>query len=227
MVEQERRRSELDFWGGHSLKDSCEWVELPGGLFLYDFHRIAYEFGEIKKLDYYLDLFERLEEYLDTNQGEPVKILAPGDVVNLASYPKGTIVRFGIDIDKPVRFRRREFKQLEENWGIITQTNFAGRYYDLLIGWSFDEGEEVNLYNPEHMYTNFRLEEITVGETIHSRLIEPTIDYLSRLLGLNKWQYLLRFNWVEIWKFGTEVRQREKEPQRIPSRVLNAKPVLQ
>ena len=51
MTGQERFR-EIEPWDGHTLKDSCEWVDLPGGL-LYDFHRIVHDFREIKNSEFY------------------------------------------------------------------------------------------------------------------------------------------------------------------------------
>ena len=157
--------------------------------------------------------FMNLENYLDSDQGKPIKTLREGDVFKLEDYPKGTIVRFGIDVDEPRWPWGRRLRQSEESWGVITQFNWAGKYYDLLVGWSFDEDNEVDPYNPEHKYTNFRFPIIVVGETIHTRIVEPTIDYVKRLLGSNKWQYFSRFNWVEIWKFGIEVREVEKAQQ--------------
>ena len=210
MVERDGQ-SEVEFWQGHSLDDDCPWKNVERS-FLDEVHS-TFARPDIRKA------FNTLKEFIETNEGKPVKRLAHGEQFRISEYPKGTIIRFSRDKCWKAFFGYKT-ASYEDEWGILTQEEFRGEYYDVIVG--FSKGQLDDGYpplHPHHMLYGYR----EVGKVVHSRTIEPD-DSLLKLetrFKINRHQALRRINWIEVWRFGEEVRTRAEEYQTATQRLLN------
>lgn len=215
------RFNEVEFWNGHSLADDCPWEEIH-------FHfkdvrdEMLYSMSKVGSFKEKNRLFSQLRQYIESNQGRPIRRLGQEEQFRLVDRPKGTIIRFSGDINKPAALIGREFRQYEDEWGLLTQDKFAEEFFDVVIGFTAEQlSRQTAPYGePPHRLTG----NILIGEVIHHRCIErddTALIPLNRFLDLDKHQYLMRINWLEIWKFGTEIRKKKEQPESDARRLLS------
>ncbi len=194
------RLSEVEFWDGHSLDDNCPW-EKRKSVSIFDKFKFLISGEYSRSREEVKEIFNILADFIETGEGESIKKLSKGDKFVLSDFPKGTIIRFSAEWSE----KSGEVGRFEDEWGIITQIRFRGKPVDVVIGYQTVELEELDS-PPDwatHFFVNF---ELNLGEVFHARLSTATGPLR---------QYLARFNWVEIWQFGTGVRERkaQTEPQ--------------
>lgn len=208
MVERDTQ-GEVEFWQGHSLDDDCPWkrVEHP---FLDDFHSLFAAWPEIH------EAFSTLFRFTKTLEGKPIKRLTHGERLKLSELPKGTIIRFSKDECWGYRFRYKTV-MYEDEWGILTQEQFRGKFRDVIVGFSAEHLED---YYPPAWIPHMLYGDLIIGEVVHSRSTDPLLPLLKPF-KIDRRQTLLRFNWLEIWQFGKEVRVREEKYESDAQRLLN------
>src|SRR3989338_9003871 len=195
------KRSEIEFWQGHSLNDDCPWRNVESSI-LDEIHA-TFAKPDIRQM------FNRLREFTRTNEGRPIKKLTFGEQFKLSDFPKGTIIRFSRD-KCWMPFFRYKTHSYQDEWGILTQEEFRGNFYDVVVG--FSKGQLEDDYpplHPPHMFYG----DLTIGETVHTRTIEPDDGLLKieTFLKVNRRQRLARINWIALWRFGEGVRARAEE----------------
>lgn len=210
MNEREKPFSEeqmQEFWDGHSKNDDCQifipskrdatWRDILILPVLLEYNAEYSRFNRERKR-----ILEELKLYLATPRGNnPVKRFDKGQVFKLDQHPKGTIVRFEHDwqlsLDRPLT---RIF------WGKITQSKKREGFRDILI--AFPEYRLTGGYSSPSLGREFN-KDFNIGEVNHRKYDG---GYLNN--------YFDRTNWLEVWKFGQEVRERTEERKGMFGRVL-------
>ncbi|OGD81498.1 hypothetical protein A3A54_02715 [Candidatus Curtissbacteria bacterium RIFCSPLOWO2_01_FULL_39_62] len=197
MVERDVQ-GEVEFWQGHSLEDNCPWQKTEESLF--DKVHLLFTWSHINQAFYTLARFVR------TNEGIPIKRLVHGEQLKLSGLPKGTIIRFSRDACWRQHFSYKTVSY-EDEWGILTQEKLRGKFRDVIVGFSAEHLED---YYPPVYIPHMIYGDLIIGEVVHRRRIESN-DPLLKPFKLDRRQTLRRTNWLEVWKFGKEVRVKEKQ----------------
>ncbi|MBP7832610.1 MAG: hypothetical protein KA035_02455 [Candidatus Levybacteria bacterium] len=204
------------FWDGHSFKDSCPPTPRPQIPLMKD---IAENVGcmlivpslvktiveirrDVKKEK---ELQRELEEWLATASGAPAKTLGVGDRLELSHYPVGSIFRFSDTQQSTIKIGPNNDPRESTKWGVMTQRRLPDdSIVDFVQG--FKDYEYFGLRTSGGI-----IEDTTVGEVAHRIYQEP--------FGKSS-QFLQRYNWIEVWKFGNKIR--ETVPEKVgPLRTAN------
>jgi hypothetical protein len=204
----------VEFWSGHSFNDDCpitpydyarlieDSIKNPGCL-LTPLHIIDAVISLRREKRLTQQSYDQLRAFLAALPSAPVKRLSDGEVFELSAYPKGTIIKYSRDTQY-----QDVGKSSTVNWGILTQVVIGDKHRDVVWGFServLREGADYRIY-PQKIWSN-----TTIGNVSHDRFhISPTSIHES----------LSRYNFVEVWEFGQDIRVREDAPQGILRRVL-------
>ncbi len=196
-------------WAGHSFDDKC-----PSRPYKYNsVNRSAREYrrGMFKAVKMAGDAsyswgnrerakaYTALEKFFQTSSAEhwPIQVFGEGEVFGLGNFPKGTIVRYEIDIID----RNSEFIN-KSGFGIIGQakTNVGG-YLDVLIE-APDELVPSQLKGLDNVSPNEYRRGAVVGEVVHEKYPGPYSSYDN----------MFRYSLIEVWQLGQAVREQVKIP---------------
>lgn len=201
---QKYPETQKEFWGGHTFTDDCPAKEYQPQSSLKDnigcllvvpavveaWIHVSGENRERRRI------FNELRSWRAIRTGTPIRTLRAGDTFKLSDFPKGTIIRYSYDFQIP-DFHSPFSRIL---WGMKTEVrDKGGNPKDVVYSFPDDAlDKDVLIFRGSSIY---RDEEIGVVE--HSKTKDSPLSVS---------QALRRINWLEVWKFGQEVRKRQSLP---------------
>lgn len=128
-------------------------------------------------------VFEKLRTFLAVRPEHPIKRLKNGEEFDPKDFPINTIIRYARDAEGT------DYVLSDLNWGMVVQNI---NHEDVAISY-----KEPYLMAGVKAFSRTLKREIEVGKITHRKR--------------DNYQHLERYRWLEIWKFGTGLRERVSE----------------
>jgi len=185
-----------EYWEGHSKDDGCQWRESSGGEWA--------SFCQEMRADSYGR--KTLKEFLGLVDKEPIRMLGKGELFDASQFSEGTIIKYEQEVFYLDDDKRRKFPSYScrEFWGVVCGYENKGQRKQIVMRYSTSPYMSTARSIFRGMQTNSSMR---VGRVSHERIKNRNGVFES----------VARVNRLELFKFGSGVREKAKKGIRLSS----------
>ena len=193
-------------WDGHSFKDSCEWrryheVDVSNG-----FPRVSWE-SSVRRVQSY----ERLRNEYLAGKYEVMNTYAEGETFEMKYFQLGTVVRMTrVSQSSSLLWYMKEKIQAVSLYGILDEESGKNGDRDVLVCFRADQVENSDSYH--HPHGSF-VEDLTVGEVNHSKIIFGEKTFIFAYAPFDREQVIEKITDLEVLSYGNRPRGRRKRKE--------------